>query len=1002
MKKVSFIFTMIFICLLLCLGLVSCNETEFTEGALTFIKEEDGYYVSGIDKDAISVVIPDTYRNEPVVGVAEINGGFSKCKKLRHIVIGNNVVSIRDNSFKHCTSLESIFIPKSVVHIGEYMISSSDNTIVFAQAEREPEDWEILWSANNRVIWNVKEYGTTENGIKWAITNDKPNEVLVCGVINGITNVIIPDTINDLPVTTIDNNAFYRNSNITSVIFGKNVTEVKKEAFSGCGNIEIILIPSNINKIGGSAFLGYSMTLCCEAENKPIDWDDGWTSSSSTVIWNVNKYGITENGIKWAVTNDKPNEALVCGGIYGITNVIIPDAINDLPVTTIVDFAFEHNETIESVIIGNNVISIGESAFYSCYLLRKVELGEKLVTIGESAFHSCGDIEDILIPSSVAEIGKYAFSGNNRLTAYCNAEKKPSGWSDEWISWRTAIAWNVKEYGITEDGIKWAITNDKPNEVVIAGGSYGMKSAVIPKKINDKVVTTIVEYAFMVCRESLEEIVIPSEISTIGDCAFNYCYYIAIYCETDKKPSGWSDKWIDDERPIVWSIKEYGITEDGIKWAATHNKPNEILITGVTMETTNTAIPKTINDVPVTTITEHSFCLHSNSSIRNIVIPNNIVKIEECAFSSSYLTVYCEAEKKLSGWSDEWTDSSLTVEWGVKEYGTTEDGINWIIIKDKPNEVLVYGVAKWAKSITIPNQIKGLPVTAIAERAFFCNQMLRSLIIGENITEIKSNTIRGCNALELVVIPSSVTTISDDSITFCDMLTVFCKIGSKPNDWSDKWTDSPMAVVWNVKEYGTTENGINWLTTRDKPNEISVCSFMNGVTNVVIPDTINGFPVTALIGERLSKNETIESVVIGNNVTSMTAGAFSYCTRLKNIVIGNGIATISEYSFSNCNSLERVVVGKNVSTIGEWAFSHSGEYEIVIPTSLEKVNGQAFYYCNNVIIYYEGTMNPSSIGITNFRPHDLGLKGIYLYSESEPTTGGNYWHYVDGEIVIWE
>ena len=25
----------------------------------------------------------------------------------------------------------------------------------------------------------------------------------------------------------------------------------------------------------------------------------------------------------------------------------------------------------------------------------------------------------------------------------------------------------------------------------------------------------------------------------------------------------------------------------------------------------------------------------------------------------------------------------------------------------------------------------------------------------------------------------------------------------------------------------------------------------------------------------------------------------------------------------------------------------------------------------------------------------------YYYSDSEPTEEGNYWHYVDGEIVVW-
>ena len=27
---------------------------------------------------------------------------------------------------------------------------------------------------------------------------------------------------------------------------------------------------------------------------------------------------------------------------------------------------------------------------------------------------------------------------------------------------------------------------------------------------------------------------------------------------------------------------------------------------------------------------------------------------------------------------------------------------------------------------------------------------------------------------------------------------------------------------------------------------------------------------------------------------------------------------------------------------------------------------------------------------------------MYYYSESEPTTVGNYWHYVDGQAVAWQ
>ena len=48
---------------------------------------------------------------------------------------------------------------------------------------------------------------------------------------------------------------------------------------------------------------------------------------------------------------------------------------------------------------------------------------------------------------------------------------------------------------------------------------------------------------------------------------------------------------------------------------------------------------------------------------------------------------------------------------------------------------------------------------------------------------------------------------------------------------------------------------------------------------------------------------------------------------------------------------------------------------------------------------FVGTENEwnDSIGYVNFGIDDATL----YYSETEPTTTGNYWHYVNGEIVVW-
>lgn len=55
------------------------------------------------------------------------------------------------------------------------------------------------------------------------------------------------------------------------------------------------------------------------------------------------------------------------------------------------------------------VISIGESAFFSCVELKKVTIPNTITSIGKYAFSDCANLSKVQIPKSVAEIGRFAF-----------------------------------------------------------------------------------------------------------------------------------------------------------------------------------------------------------------------------------------------------------------------------------------------------------------------------------------------------------------------------------------------------------------------------------------------------------------------------------------------------------------------------------------------------------------------------------------------------------------
>ena len=68
--------------------------------------------------------------------------------------------------------------------------------------------------------------------------------------------------------------------------------------------------------------------------------------------------------------------------------------------------------------IGENVTSIGASAFYGCPSLTNIVIPSSVISIGTSAFQYCYSLTNIVIPSSVASIGTYAFRDCYSLTTY--------------------------------------------------------------------------------------------------------------------------------------------------------------------------------------------------------------------------------------------------------------------------------------------------------------------------------------------------------------------------------------------------------------------------------------------------------------------------------------------------------------------------------------------------------------------------------------------------------
>jgi hypothetical protein len=102
-------------------------------------------------------------------------------------------------------------------------------------------------------------------------------------------------------------------------------------------------------------------------------------------------------------------------------------------------------------------------------------------------------------------------------------------------------------------------------------------------------------------------------------------------------------------------------------------------------------------------------------------------------------------------------------------------------------------------------------------------------------------------------------------------------------------------------------------------NTITITGYAGTNTTVIIPDTINGLPVTS-IGNYAFENETsVTSVTIPGSVTSIGPCAF-LGSGLTSATIGGGVTNIGVAAFAYCSSLTNVTIPGSVASIGGIAF----------------------------------------------------------------------------------
>ena len=124
---------------------------------------------------------------------------------------------------------------------------------------------------------------------------------------------------------------------------------------------------------------------------------------------------ITKDGVKYEIYN---GDTWVVGYTKDLKgDLVIPEKINGLPVTSISKEAFKDLSTVENIIIPDTIEVIDAYAFSRCSSIKSFDMPKNLQVIGDYAFSGMNGLTSVKIPEDVFYIGKGAFSECANLTS---------------------------------------------------------------------------------------------------------------------------------------------------------------------------------------------------------------------------------------------------------------------------------------------------------------------------------------------------------------------------------------------------------------------------------------------------------------------------------------------------------------------------------------------------------------------------------------------------------
>lgn len=422
-------------------------------------------------------------------------------------------------------------------------------------------------------------------------------------------------------------------------------------------------------------------------------------------------------------------------------------------------------------------------------------------------------------------------------------------------------------------------------------------------------------------------------------------------------------------------------------------------------------IPDTVTkdniDYTVTAIGDSAFeSFPTPTNVSSVFIPATVRSIGDSAFS------YCNALTTVT-----FAEGSQLKSIGLAAFYGTEQAYPRFKEIKIPDSVDTIGSGAFfycqdLERITLPSALQTL-----SSVTFYGCAALSEVTFPASLKTIESSVFDGCRNLSEVKLPASLTAIQSSVFHRCSAKTVF--YDGSLEQWNHITADNDV-LGYSCPSLVMDDYTAQFIPVEDDPDHpfpgpppktVTITKYTGTESTVILPSTINSWPVTKIGEDALKDNTTITSVTIPASVTEIGSNAFAGCTNLTSVTYGGDWSNLTiqsgnpavqdaaneqlfDFDFIPDNTAVIVIrykgtaadvtipsryKGKPVTMIDHAAFhNNSAVTSVTIPDSVTAIPDDAFGFCSQLT----NISIPNSVTFIGFSAFNscTSLKSITLPS----------------------